>query len=80
MGVVEDVRKLLQDLVTPELRALSARMDALEKSVADLRSEMRELRSEMRDRFEDLKTSFRLDERLSFVESELRSSKKNKPQ
>lgn len=73
MGVVEDVRKLLQDLVTPELRALSARLDALEKSVADSRAEMR-------DRFEDLKTSFRLDERLSFVESELRSSKKNKPQ
>ena len=73
MGVVEDVRKLLQDLVTPQLRAISARMDALEKSVADLRAEMR-------DRFEHLKTSFRLDERLSFVESELRSSKKNKPQ
>lgn len=31
MGVVEDVRKVIQDLVTPDLRALTARMDALEQ-------------------------------------------------
>ena len=32
MGVIEDVRKVVQDLVTPDLKALSARMDSLEES------------------------------------------------
>jgi hypothetical protein len=31
MGVVEDVRQIVQDFLAPELRALVARMDALEK-------------------------------------------------
>ena len=30
MSVIEDTRKLLQDFLTPELRELSARVDALE--------------------------------------------------
>jgi hypothetical protein len=33
MSVVEDVRKVVQDMVTPELRALSARLDAVEKQL-----------------------------------------------
>jgi hypothetical protein len=33
MSVIDDLRQLLQDLVTPELRALSLRVDALEKKV-----------------------------------------------
>ncbi len=33
MSVVEDVRKVVQDLVVPELRALAVRVDALEKSM-----------------------------------------------
>lgn len=31
MSVIEDTRKLLQDFLTPELRELSARVDALEE-------------------------------------------------
>ena len=31
MGVIEDVRKVVQDLVAPDLKAISARLDALEK-------------------------------------------------
>ena len=31
MGVVEDVRQVLQDFLSPELRAITARIDALEK-------------------------------------------------
>lgn len=30
MSVIEDTRKLLQDFLTPELRELTARVDALE--------------------------------------------------
>jgi Mg2+ and Co2+ transporter CorA len=31
MGVVEDIRKVMQDFLAPELREISARLDALEK-------------------------------------------------
>jgi tetrahydromethanopterin S-methyltransferase subunit G len=31
MGVVADVRQVLQDLVTPDLKEIKARLDALEK-------------------------------------------------
>lgn len=33
MSVIDDLRQLLQDLVTPEFRALSVRVDALEKKI-----------------------------------------------
>jgi len=35
MSVIEDTRKVLQDFVAPELRAISVRLDALEKTVGD---------------------------------------------
>jgi uncharacterized protein YicC (UPF0701 family) len=35
MSVIEDTRKLLQDFLAPELRELSARVDALEKRMDD---------------------------------------------
>jgi hypothetical protein len=34
MGVVEETRQVVQDFPAPELRAISARLDALEKTVA----------------------------------------------
>jgi len=61
MGVVEDVRKLLQDLVTPEMRALSERLDGLGKQITTLREEMNR-------RFDYLERSFRLDGRIAAVE------------
>jgi hypothetical protein len=35
MSVIEDSRKVLQDFIAPELRAISVRLDALEKTVGD---------------------------------------------
>jgi hypothetical protein len=35
MSVIEDSRKVLQDFIAPELRAISARLDALEKRLDD---------------------------------------------
>jgi hypothetical protein len=61
MGVVEDVRKLLQDLVTPEMRALSERLDGLGKQITTLREEMNR-------RFDYLERSFLLDGRIAAVE------------
>ena len=33
MSVVDDVRKLLQDMVTPDLRALSVKVESLDKNI-----------------------------------------------
>jgi hypothetical protein len=33
MGAIEDVRKVLQDFLAPELRSITARLDALEKRI-----------------------------------------------
>ena len=33
MSVIEDSRKVLQDFIAPELRAITTRLDALEKKV-----------------------------------------------
>jgi hypothetical protein len=35
MGSVEDLRKVVQDLVAPDLKALAVRVEALEKSMRD---------------------------------------------
>ncbi len=40
MSVVEDVRKVLQDFLAPELRSMSTRMDALEKQRVEDKSEI----------------------------------------
>jgi hypothetical protein len=34
MGFIEDVRKVIQDLVTPDLKAIEARIDALDARFA----------------------------------------------
>jgi hypothetical protein len=79
MSVVEDVRKLLQDLVTPEMRALAVKVDALDNKVETLRKDMNEkietFRAEMNRRFDYLETSFRLDERVSTLEEERRKER-----
>ena len=63
MGVVDDVRKLLQDLVTPEMRALGAEVKGLNEKIDDLRVEMNR-------RFDYIESSFRLNERVSLLEAE----------
>jgi len=35
MGAIEDTRKVLQDFLAPELRSITARLDALEKKTDD---------------------------------------------
>ena len=35
MGAIEDTRKVLQDFLAPEIRSITARLDALEKKVDD---------------------------------------------
>jgi uncharacterized protein YoxC len=79
MGVVEGVRKLLQDLVTPEMRALAVKVDTLDNKVETLRKDVNEkietFRTEMNRRFDYLETSFRLNERVSTLEEERRKER-----
>lgn len=79
MGVVDDVRKLLQDLVTPEMRALAVKVDGLDDKLnifrKDVDDKFNTLRSEMNRRFDYLETSFRLDERVSTLEEERRKER-----
>jgi hypothetical protein len=63
MGVMDEVRKASQDLVTPEMRALAAEVKGLNGKVEDLRLELNR-------RFDYIESSFRLNERLSLSEAE----------
>lgn len=47
MGVVEDVRQVIQDFLAPEMRALTARIEALEVKM-DSRFEASEAKSQSR--------------------------------
>lgn len=38
MGMIEDVRTLIQDLVTPDLKAMKVRLDTVEQRLDDLES------------------------------------------
>lgn len=42
MSALEDTRKLLQDIVTPDLKALSVRVDALDSRVDSLERTMKD--------------------------------------
>ena len=40
MGFIEEGRQLIQDFVTPEIRAIEARLDAVEKQISALDSKV----------------------------------------
>ena len=42
MGTIEDIRKVMQDLLAPELRAIKERLQALETALVEFRADMRE--------------------------------------
>jgi hypothetical protein len=66
MSVVEDSRKVLQDFVAPELRAISVRLDVLEKRFEE-RFQLSEKRFD--ERFQHLEKRF--DEKLEASEKRL---------
>ena len=85
MSVVDDLRKLLQDLVTPELRAQAVKLDQIEKrmdgldkrlteSIAELRGEMRAqwdaTRAEVRSGVAQIAEHLRIDKRLAALEED----------
>jgi hypothetical protein len=51
MGVIEDVRKVIQDTVAPDLKALSVRVEELEKRIEQRFHDQRDY---MEKRFDSL--------------------------
>jgi uncharacterized protein (UPF0335 family) len=65
MGVVEDVRSVLQDFLAPQLRELRVRIDALE-------NQQKGFRSDVKERFDDVNKRFdSVDARFEKLESKL---------
>lgn len=84
MGAIEDMRKVLQDFLAPELRALherlgglDKRMDGLDKRIdefrTDLKADIAELRGEMRGELRAQAEGFRSDMKgsVSYIVSQL---------
>lgn len=85
MSVVEDVRNTLQDFLTPELRELKARIDAVEQQVQKLEGSMQDqfqqVERRAQQRHEDMMFVLRqgmevrsLAERLAAIEEKLRAT------
>ena len=72
MGVIDDTRKLLQDIVTPDLKALAARVEALEKRVdsgfADLKQAIADVDARAERRHTALLVALHLEERVKRLE------------
>ena len=67
MGVVEDVRQVLQDFLAQEMREIRTRLDAME--------EINRIRYEnLTQRLEFIQQSFAFDKRLSAIEAEKQKS------
>jgi hypothetical protein len=63
MGVVEEVRQVIQDFLAPELREIRVRLDAME--------EINRVRHEyIIQRLEQIQQSFAFDKRISNLEAE----------
>jgi len=85
MSAVEDVRNALQDFLTPELRELKARLDAVERQVQKLdgamQDQFQQAERRAQQRHEDTMFVLRqglevrsLAERLAAVEEKLRAT------
>jgi len=67
MGLVEDVRQVLQDFLAPEMREIRTRLDAIE--------EINRIRYDnLVQRLELIQQSFAFDKRISSLEEDKRRS------
>ncbi len=66
MSYIEDTRKLMQDFLAPELRAISVRLDALEETVDANERRAQQRFSELSQQTQDVET--RTQQRFSEVE------------
>jgi hypothetical protein len=74
MGVIEDVRQVLQDFLAPELREIRGLFAAIDKRL-DGMEEMNRVRFEsIVQRLEIIQQSFAFDKRISSLEEDKRRS------
>ena len=69
MSVLDDFRKVLQDFLAPELRAITAQLNSIDSRL-NARDKIAEARhNEILVRVDSLKTSFEVDKRLEKLET-----------
>jgi hypothetical protein len=74
MGVVEDVRQVLQDFLAPELREIRGQFAVIDKRL-DAMDEVNRVRFEaLVQRLEQIQQSFAFDKRISNLEEDKRRS------
>ena len=74
MGVIEDVRQVLQDFLAPELREIRGQFAAIDKRL-DAMEEVNRIRFESTtQRLEQIQQSFAFDKRISNLEEDKRRS------
>jgi len=69
MSVVEDIRQGLQDYITPELRAVNARLDAIDQLFDDMTTIMNTRFGSLRKEVAQVKDMLEIDRRLTRLES-----------
>jgi hypothetical protein len=83
MGVIEDLRKVMQDFLAPELHAIKERLKNVETSQGELKTELKDFRQQMERLFEkseqnaqirykELVTQLNLEARMKNVEEKTR--------
>jgi tetrahydromethanopterin S-methyltransferase subunit G len=70
MGVVEDVRQVVQDFVSPDIRAIEARLSALEKKVDENERRAENRHAETMQAIRDVANYTNVMERLARLEAE----------
>jgi tetrahydromethanopterin S-methyltransferase subunit G len=69
MAFIEEGRQLIQDFVTPEIRAIEARFDAVEKQIASLDSKVDILDSKLDKRVDQLEV--KMDKRADALDAKI---------
>jgi len=72
MGVVEDVRQVLQDFVAPELREIRGQLVAINQRIDALEEVSRVRHESIVQRLELIQQSFAFDKRISNLEGKKR--------
>jgi hypothetical protein len=85
MSAVDDIRKLLQDLVTPDFKSLQLRVDLLEKNLGEkidlqrdlLMAEIKASRASTEVLIAKLTHSLELERRVAKIENDRAADQKN---
>ena len=70
MSVMEEVLKVLQNVVAPKLEALNEKLNASNDRIDNLRNEMKLRFDAINDRLDDLKQRMELERRVEHLERE----------